>query len=146
MTHFVFTKALSSLTLTQSLWRQGVKLLVRTSTLTAARPGWVTQNRVSDSSLPVWVSGCITNFPIVHLHVELTTFCSSACHETMERAENSDSFFFSVVMIALNQFLPLALSWPADNRLPTQESKQTSQKSACSTSKKPQPNTVIGIK
>ena len=61
-TYFVFTKVLSSLTLTQSLWCQGVKLVVRTSTLTAARPGWATSNEVSGSSPPTSVSGCITSF------------------------------------------------------------------------------------
>ena len=42
--------------------------------------------------------------------------------------QKKQQLFFVAVIIVLNQFLPLVLSWY--NRPPTQEGKQTSQESA----------------
>ena len=88
-------KALRSLSLAQSPSLRSVCTVdcQNRATLTAARPALV---------------HCLRQFPAVCLQVGPTTFCSSASR----RKEQGIKFWlgFSVMMIVLNQFLPLALS------------------------------------
>ena len=79
-------------------------------TLTAARPGWVTLNEVSGSSLPTSVTSLITGFSPFSSVLDWPHI--QALHSlTKDSAENFDLFFPpAVVKIVLNLFLPLAQS------------------------------------
>ena len=91
------------------------------STLTAARPGWVTLSKVSGSSLPTSVSGSL----LVSLYAGPSTFRSSA--QCCEKQRRKLSFFHS--RYDSSNLVPSASSERLDNRLPTEEGKQTSQES-----------------
>ena len=77
------------------VWSQNI------STLTAARPGWVTLNKVSGSSLD---TACVTFLPFI---------CMRDWHFAAQHVVKDDAcrkIFFVVMVIVLNQYLPLALS------------------------------------
>ena len=92
------------------------------STLTAARqPGWVILSEDNGSLLPMSVSA-------IQLLAGLTTFCISAKCKRQHR--KLGLVFFKVVIIYSFKPVPASSSERVDNRLPTQEGKQTSQESA----------------
>ena len=87
----------------------------------------LTLNEVSGSSLPTSVSGGITSF-LPFICMWYRPHFTAQFNVVKDNAENSGLFspLFVVVMIVLNQFIPLALS-QLTNYLPTKEGKQTSQ-------------------
>ena len=84
----------------------GAKLVV-ISALTATRPGWVTLNKASGSSLPtLWLHYW---FPTIHFHVGLAHFLQLSIM-SWKTSQKTLKCFFVVVVTVLNQFLPLKLS------------------------------------
>ena len=80
------------------------------SIMTAARPEWMTSNKVSGSSLLMSVSGRITIFPPFICMQDQPYF--AARHNVMKNMHKAQTLFkkITAVMIVLNQLLPLALS------------------------------------
>ena len=72
-----------------------------------ARPGWVTSNEVSGSSLPSSVSSRITSFL---LFICMWDWPHFAAQPNVAKDSTKNSWLFSMVMMILNQVLPLALS------------------------------------
>ena len=97
------------------------------STFTAAKSRWAILNEASGSSLPTSVSGGITSF-LPFICMWYRPHFTAQFNVVKDNAENSGLFspLFVVVMIVLNQFIPLALN-QLTTYLPTKEGKQTSQ-------------------
>ena len=108
------------------------------STLTAPRPGWVTWNEVDGSLLPTSVSGRMTSFlPFICMRDRLHFI---AQHNFVKDNRQSWPFFFSLKSeTKMTAFfyshdgtfkpVPCISSELIDNRLPSQEGKQSNQKS-----------------
>ena len=125
---FFFNLSLFFLFLTQSLslWHWGMKLVVRTFFYIFYINFDSCQARVGDteqgSSLPTSVSSCITSFlPFICLQ-DWPHFIAQ--HKVAkDNAENAFFFFFFVLKVVLNQFLPLALSQLTIGHLPKKVNK-----------------------
>ena len=101
-------KGFKSLSLTQSLMLGCEVGCWNMSTLTAARPGWVTLNKASGSSLPMSVSGAV----LISCH----PFACGTGHilqlstKLQKTTQKIVTFPPIVVIIVLSRFLPLVLS------------------------------------
>ena len=101
--------------------------------MTAARPGWVTLNEVSGSSLPVSVSGHIANFLLFICLWDQTHFAAQHNVRLLQKAMQKMLTTCFLVTVIVSEPVPSTSFKPTDSWLPTQESKETRQESANTT-------------